>query len=150
MMNEVAAKYEAQIDELKRRLAIDSAKLTEAMVEQPTLFLAAREAVVDCVALRDKVKHDLDVFAAHVDSGLRETAAGRGDKLTEARLAAMVASDNGVREWRQELNRSNALVGRAQAVADSYGQRQWMLRELAQIHAPFERDRFDGLAAVKP
>ena len=137
---------EAQVAELKKRLVIDPMKLTEAMVEQSTLMLAAREAVVDCTALRDGVKHDLEVYAAKHDAEVREEALNAGEKLTEARIAAMVASDPGTIEWKYSLIDANALLGKAQALADSYLQRSWMLRELAQIHAPFERDRQGGLA----
>lgn len=141
----LTAKYEAQMDELKRRLAINTSKLTEALVEQPTLFLAARELVVDCTAMKDKAKHDMEVYAARLDAKLRYEASESGAKITEIRLAAIVASDPGYIEWKKYLSVVGALVGKAQALSDSYGQRQWMLRELAQIHSPFERDRF-GLA----
>ena len=142
MSENITAQYEAQIDELKRRLAINTSKLTEALMEQPTLTLAARELVVDCTALRDKTKHDLEHYSAVHDAQLREEALNAGEKLTEARVTSMVSTDPGVIGWKHALIDANKLVGRAQAIADSYFQRSWMLRELAQIHGPFERDRF--------
>lgn len=143
---ELIAEYKKQIAELKRRLAIDTTKLSECLEEQPTLYLAAREAVVDCTALRDRCKHNLELYSAEHDAQLREEASNAGDRLTEVRLAAMMALDPGVCGWKTSLIDANALVGKAQAVSESYSQRSWMLRELSQIHAPFERDRFGGLS----
>jgi len=139
-------KLESQLDELKRRLAIDTAKLTEALIEQPTLALAARELVVECTAARDRAKYDLEVNSAERDAQLREEAAEARERLTEARVTAMVSMDPGVIRWKYALIDANKILGAAQAVADSYSQRSWMLRELSHIHGPFERDRFEGLA----
>lgn len=146
----LAEKYDAQIDELKRRIAIEPTRLTEALMEQPTLMLSAREVVVDSIALRDRCKHNLELYMSSHDAQLREEAANAGERITEARLAAMVSLDEGVKGWKHSLIDANALVGKAQAVSDSYIQRSWMLRELAQIHKPFERDRFGGSAPPLP
>lgn len=143
---DLTADLESQINELKRRLAIDTSKLTEALSEQPILALAAAELVVDCIAERDRCKHNLERYAAKHDADLREEAANAREKLTEARIAAMVTSDPGVVGWRQSLIDANELVGNAQALLSSYDQRSWMLRELAKIHGSFEKDRFEGLA----
>lgn len=90
-----------------RDLDLDFADLQTAVARQSSLFdyYAGKEA--DAREARDRAVNKLDVQSARCELDIRKLAADRGEKLTEAKIAALVLADPELEKLRDEVVAAN-------------------------------------------
>jgi len=119
------------INDLKQYLKIDKLALDEELTQQASLLYQISEEYAVAVGERDGLKESLAIEAAKADQRAREQL---GDKATEPKVKALVTLDeqriaaNG--KYLDAKYQADAL----EALKDSFQQRGYMLRDLAQLY----------------
>lgn len=90
-----------------RDLDLDFKDLQTAVARQSSLFdyYASKEA--EAREARDNAVNKLDVQSARTELDIRKNAAAAGEKLTEAKIAAMVLTDPDLEKLRDEVVKAN-------------------------------------------
>ena len=89
--------------DIKKDLQIDPSKLDEEWIKQPYLFQACAEKVVDHEDARDRQKRNLEIILAETEKGVRQCAEENSEKLTEAKVKALVVTNAKVVEAEMNL-----------------------------------------------
>lgn len=115
---------------LREHITFDASELDVVVSRQPAAFMDAATVTAHATSIRDAAKDALATITA--SSSLK--ARGSGDKMTEAKIAAMVATDTEVLDAKDELRETTLLMNEAIAVRDAYAQRNYMLRDMVLLH----------------
>jgi hypothetical protein len=128
------ASDEDLLAEYQEGLKIDKHALDDMWEVQPDLFYRIAERCVLLRSQRDAAKQDLAMIEAEADGRVRRKAAKDGTKLTEAGVKNKLRLDPDVEAAQEEYLRLVTLVGKFEAMKESYDQRAKALRELVALH----------------
>lgn len=115
------------VDQLKKDLAYTPTNLTDAMMQQASLFVHYGIGASSASRQVDDVKMILEITEAKIYRKLREEAAKKETKLTEAQLEKNVALDANVRSIRRALNEAKQIEANCKIAVESFRQRRDML-----------------------
>jgi len=130
MSHKEIGRLDAALAELRAGLHIDKEALDEALQEQPVQFDRAGALVAERTARRDRLKNELGLYDANLSAKLRGL---KDKKWTEKGLAEAVERDSGHQELVDKHITASYYVAAFAAVQESYRQRGYMLRELANL-----------------
>jgi hypothetical protein len=82
---------------------IDPSKLDEEWIKQPYLFQQFAEKVVEYEDVRDRLKRKSEVVYAETEKAIRKEYSGRGEKITEATVKALITTNADVQQVEQDL-----------------------------------------------
>lgn len=119
------------IENLRTWLEIDKHNLDDELVKQPSLFFDVSEAYEEAVAERDACKEELATIDAELDGIIR---AKLGDEATEAMVKHGIQSHARHAEAFDTYILAKTRAGKLQALKESFHQRNYMLRELANLY----------------
>ena len=121
------------VDRLRDSLVIDRDGLGECLIEQPQLYYDVASAHVESVARRDALKLDVEEVQAKVDKRIRDEAATKDTKITEASIQQTLRLDPKVADMARKSLAAREESDRLAALKDAYQQRSFMLRELVAL-----------------
>lgn len=121
---------EKEYNQLRRRLLPDPNRLTEELIEQPSLMQSAAEGAADAIQIRDAAKNGLATITAGAAEHIRRTIE---EKLSEAKLASMVALDPDVIAAQEEHEEAKHSAMYWSSLLDSYNDRGSSLRRIADM-----------------
>lgn len=121
------------IDEYEERLKFSMEALEEALEEQSDLFNDVSQRLALETSKRDGAKTDIVETEAMVDLEIRGDAAAEGRKITEKEVDATKNVDNRVLESRKIYHKHSENVRRLEALKESFQQRSYALKELANL-----------------
>lgn len=120
------------IEELKKSLPIDKFALDDELTQQPSLFQSVAEAYVEAAADRDRLKEELAVIDAQLDS---EARFEQGDlKYTEQIIKNAVQTDIRHRGAFERYLKARIKAEELGALKESFAQRAYLIRDLIQLH----------------
>jgi hypothetical protein len=114
---------------LRMRLKIDALRLTEEMIEMPSLFQEAAECTADAIAIRDGAKRDADITAARIAIEVGKEM----EKPTQAKVDAAVSIHIAVTEANELLDDAKRDAAYWMALTDSMRERSSLLRRIAEM-----------------
>lgn len=123
------AKEEIEFEDLKASLRLDQNNLEVECAKQGSLFHFWSEKCAEAKASRDKIKDRLKLQEAKRALEIRNS----GEKVTEALVTQLVASDYDLYEIRNELNVANKLVYSLEAAVDALEHKRSQLSNLVQL-----------------
>lgn len=118
--------------DFQAKLRIDVDDLDTALVEQPDLFYRVAEAFVQAVALRDRIKLELEQVTAEEDHNIRVEAAKKEEKITEASIQQRLRTVKVVMDLSEDALDTRTRADSWLALKEAFHQRSFMLRELVQ------------------
>ena len=121
------------VDRLRDSLVIDRDGLGECLIEQPQLYYDVASAHVESVARRDALKLDVEEVQAKVDKRIRDEAATKDTKITEASIQQTLRLDLKVADVARRSLAAREESDRWAALKEAYQQRSFMLRELVAL-----------------
>lgn len=124
MYNERAYKH------LKSELQIDQLRLDQDLIEHPARLMTVTEYAADALQLRDTAKHTLDITDADAAQRIRNSAE---DKISEAKIAALLPLDEHVQNARQSLDEANHDVGLWQGLVRAYQEKGSAMKRIAEL-----------------
>lgn len=143
---------EKEYNNLRRRLLPDPNRLTDELVEQPSLMQSAAEGAADAIQIRDAAKNGLTTITAGVADRIRRST---DEKIGVDKLNAMVALDPAVIDAQEEHEEAKHSAMYWSSLLDSYNDRGSSLRRIADMtvagyltpNAAYDRTREDMAAA---
>jgi hypothetical protein len=120
---------EQALVELEKKIMIDPDDLDVELVSQSNNYWHAAAGFAMALSLRDKAKNNLDVAEAELNLHFRQKAT---DKPTEAQLKAMVTADELRQQHVDDYISAKLLADKWLALRDSFTQKGYALRELAE------------------
>lgn len=139
----------AQLDtaEFTRYLRIDKQALDDEIVQQPGLFYRVCEAYVEAAAERDAAKEHLAMVDAGLDGEARHRAEVDGEKITEGAIRGKVVLHKKHEAAFNAYVTAKTRADKLEAMKDSFKQRSFMLRDLAQLYVAnyYESNSVQGI-----
>ena len=136
------------MEEFRGHLAINKMDLDEDIIQQPTLYHKVGVEYSLACSDRDYIKVDLalvkaDLYRKHRKK-LEKVAEGR---VTEEMVNTLIIQEEEYQEINEEYIDANHRVQVLESLKDSFRQRSFMLRDLAQLAVAhfFERDVVKGM-----
>lgn len=121
------------LEALRQQLQIDRDDLDTCLVEQPDLYYHVAEAYVLAVAKRDEAKLDLEQVTAELGEVMRNAAAVKEEKLTEAAITRKLSDSPRLQEKERALLSLRVEADKWQALKEAFQQRSFMMRELVAM-----------------
>lgn len=115
----------------RRGLEIDKDDLDTCIMRQPGLYQDVADAYVEAMSIRDFAKAEEDRIESATATRIRAEAEGKGP--TEATVKALVTLDADVIEARHNTIRATAAATALAQMRESYAQRAYALKDLAQL-----------------
>jgi len=139
-----AVKQYVDRDALKKDVSFSMADISSAMMDQAALF--AHYGVEAAKASRqvDDLKLMLENTESRVHRELRDAAAEKGEKVSEALLDRMIARDSRVINAKRALNEAKQIENVAKIAVESFRHRRDMLVQQGLI----QREEMKGEVAV--
>lgn len=125
---------EKALAELSENIKIDQDDMDGEIISQPNDFYHASTGYAMAVSLRDKAKNDLEIAEAELYKMFRDEVSARGDRATEKLLEAMINSNEVRQEQFDKYLEAKLLADKWLALRDSFTQKGYALRELAELH----------------
>jgi len=132
-MTEYAIRQFVDPLEMKADLAISTANLSDAMIQQASLFSKYGVLASEASHQVDVVKMLLESTEATVYKLLRDEAVKAGDKVTEAQLEKMVARHSSVTAMKRSLNAAKRIEAQAKTALEAFRHKKDMLVQLGAI-----------------
>ncbi len=123
-----------KLEQLKALLMINKNALDDELTKQPMLFYDIAEACVDASAERDTRKEELATVDAELDGKVRMMLAKREEKVTEAMVKNAVQTNAEHEAAFNAFMDAKIKADMFMAMKDAFGQRGYMLRDLATLH----------------
>lgn len=123
----VRVKALVDADQLKRDLSYSVADLSSAMADQASLFVHYGVLAAQAAKQVDSIKLALENAEARIYRLLRDEAAEKAVKLTEAQLEKGVASHQRVIAFKKALNEAKQVEAVAKIAIEAFRQRRDML-----------------------
>lgn len=148
--------FDERLEELQEALKIDQAALDEMILYQAVLYEEVSSRLAYVTSMRDAAKQTLQLVEAKTYRLLRKSLTSN-QKITEKELEYRVRSSSSVIEATQEYLDLGHKVGKWTALKESFQQRSYMIRELAQLQLSHffgtnsisSRDKDQDAAVVK-
>ncbi len=121
-----------KLEDFRGRLRIDPDDLNGCLEEQSELYFEVAEEHVQRVATRDAIKLDLDEAMAALDHQLRQTAADKTEKKTEAGFLNEIKTSPKVMKLNREFLEARAAAASWEALKSAFEQRSSMLKLVVQ------------------
>ena len=121
------------IDEYAEALLIDKLNLDTCLIEQCSVYYKVGIGYADAVSYRDQAKSELDKVKAECDKFIRQDAAMANERITEAQVAAKILEETEYQIALGEFLEWKMLTDKWTALKESFGQRAYILRDLAQL-----------------
>lgn len=131
--------------QLKKDLAFSDTDLTTAMMQQASLFSHYGIEFAKASRQVDVVKLLLENTEAAVYKLLRDDAATRGEKITEANLEKIVSRHPRVVAMKKSLNEAKRVESTAKIAVESFRHRRDMLVQMGLI----SREEMKGELSIK-
>lgn len=131
--------------QLKKDLAFSTNNLTDAMMQQASLFSHYGMISSDAARQVDIIKLLLESAEAAVYKLLRDNAASSGEKVTEAQLEKMVARHERVVSLKKSLNEAKRVESNAKIAVEGFRHRRDMLVQMGLI----SREEMKGELSVR-
>lgn len=119
-----------EFSELADAIKIDKHDLDEDLVRQPSLYHRVGQNYAFAAALRDNKKNERDTRRNSAMEELRESTT---EKMSETRLASLVALDSEYIYLDEEYQKLCVLAARWASLREDYHSRGFALRELAAL-----------------
>lgn len=123
-----------KLEQLKALLTIDKNSLDDEISKQPMLYYDIAEACVEASAERDARKEELATVDAELDGKVRMALAKREEKVTEAMVKNAVQTNQEHETAFEAFMKAKTSADLLVAMKDAFGQRGYMLRDLAQLY----------------
>ena len=120
-------------DTLRKQLVIDKHALDEEVANQAFLYQQVSEGAACAQERVDRLKDKLRRVEAEVQLETRRAYDAKGAKYTETGILSVVQSDPDRTAVAEELTTISRELAQWQAMKDSFTQRSFMIRELAQL-----------------
>ena len=115
-------------------LKINKHDLDGCIEQQAVLFNEIAVALANAVSVRDNLKKDYEEMQAEVAADLRQEALQDGKKMTDKAVTEAVGEDKHVKQAYKDFLDSKQQVDLWTALKESYLQRSYMIKELAQLY----------------
>lgn len=126
---------EFTLQDAKVGLIIDKDDLDSAIIQQSVLFYDVSQELVSAKENRDRSKDGMERVEAELSGEFRMSLLDNKEKVTEARLKELVASDAEFRKARTLYLSARNVVDSWESMKEAYSQRSFMIRELAHLWA---------------
>ncbi len=135
------------IDEFRGHLAISKIDLDEDIMQQPSLYHKVGVEWGLACSERDYIKAELTLVKADLYRWHRKKLENKEGKVTEAMVDALIIREDEYQDINDEFIDANHRVQILESLKDSFYQRSFMLRDLAQLAVAhfFERDAVKGM-----
>jgi hypothetical protein len=139
---------EIDVAELEQALRIEKNDLDNAILTQPEIFYQVASAFVEARDQMDAIKDEVDLVDSRLALEFRELAERKQEKLTEARVASMVITDQDHIDVVARYRAAKLQAEKLGALRDAFNQRSSMLRELTSLYVSeyFTRSSMSGPA----
>lgn len=121
---------EVEYNSLRRRLLPDPNRLTDELIQQPSLMQSAAEGAADAIQIRDAAKNGLATITAEAGNRIRSTSE---EKLSEAKLLALTLLDAEVINSQEEYEEAKHSAMYWSSLLDSFNDRGSSLRRIADM-----------------
>ena len=115
-------------------LAIDKFNLDDCIEKQAGLFNEIAVSLAEAISHRDYLKKDYEDVQAEVAAEVRHEAKEAAKKMTDKAVTECVAEDKDVKTAYSDLLSAKRDVDLWAAVKESFLQRSYMIKELAQLY----------------
>jgi len=125
---------ESDFDELISKLAFPQELAIKAAAEQPGLFIKAARARVQTMRRSAQAHANLDTTEADVALQTRAALVSRGEKITEATVAALVAIDAAVLDAQKAARAADSHEELGKLIVEAYRHRRDVIRVIAEAN----------------
>jgi hypothetical protein len=119
---------------LTQGVLIDKLRLEDGLQTQPDLFWQVSEVVAELISDRDRAKQALAEAEAEADDRIRKQAARSEEKYTVQEITALRIRDPAAKRAREALLKVQAVLGKWEALKETYQQRSSSLRGLVSLY----------------
>lgn len=127
-------KMNPTIAELEQGLKIDRNALEIEWEKQPDLFYRVSKALEGAISLRDEAETHVKEIEAKTDQEIRKKYTRSEEKVTEAQIKALLLTNPGVQEAKEDYLRLKEECGLLGALKDAYKQRSYALTGLVELY----------------